>query len=69
MSFLQSGRDAGATFASLKDVFASISMACREATDGSIALGDKDSVKRFLKSVRIHEPVGNVSIFMSGLLP
>jgi hypothetical protein len=34
-------------------------MACREATDGTIALGDKDSVKRFLKSVRIHEPVGH----------
>ena len=59
VSFLQSERDAGATFASLKDASASISMACREATDGSIALGDKDSVKRFLKSVRIHEPVGH----------
>ena len=33
-------------------------MACREATDGDIALGDKESVKRFLKSVRIHAPAG-----------
>jgi hypothetical protein len=33
-------------------------MACREATDSDITLGDKDGVKRFLKSVRIHEPAG-----------
>jgi hypothetical protein len=33
-------------------------MACREATDGGIALDDKDSMKRFLKSIRTHEPVG-----------
>ena len=33
-------------------------MACREATDGDVALGDKESVKRFLKSLRIHAPVG-----------
>jgi hypothetical protein len=33
-------------------------MACREATDGDIALGDRESVKRFLKSLRIHAPVG-----------
>ncbi len=58
MAFLEQERDAGVSFASLKDASTSISMACREATDGSIALGDKDSVKRFLKSVRIHEPVG-----------
>ena len=58
VAFLQHERDAGATYASLKDASTSISMACREATDGGIALGDKDSVKRFLKSIRIHEPVG-----------
>jgi hypothetical protein len=58
VAFLQREHDAGATFASLKDASTSVSMACREATDGGIVLGDKDSVKRFLKSVRIHEPVG-----------
>jgi hypothetical protein len=58
VAFLQHERDSGATFASLKDASTSISMACREATDGGIALGDNDSVKRFLKSIRIHEPVG-----------
>jgi hypothetical protein len=58
VAFLQRERDFGASFASLKDASASISMACREATDGHVTLCDKDSVKRFLKSVRIHEPVG-----------
>jgi hypothetical protein len=58
VAFLQRERDSGALFASLKDASASVSMACREATDGNITLGDKDSVKRFLKSVRIHEPAG-----------
>jgi hypothetical protein len=58
VAFLQHERDAGSSFASLKDASASISMACREATDEEITIGDKDSVKRFLKSVRIHEPVG-----------
>ena len=58
VSFLQQMNESGASFASLKDASASISMACREATDGDIALGDKESVKRFLKSVRIHEPAG-----------
>ncbi len=50
--------ESGASFASLKDASASIFMACRETTDGDIALGDKENVKRFLKSVRIHEPAG-----------
>jgi hypothetical protein len=59
VAFFERERDNGATFSSLKDASTSISMACREATDGTIALGDKDSVKRFLKSVRIHEPVGH----------
>ena len=58
VAFLQQMHESGASFASLKDASASISMACREATDGDIALGDKESVKRFLKSVRIHEPAG-----------
>ena len=58
VSFLQHERDAGASFATLKDASASISMACREASDGAITLGDRDSVKRFLKSVRIHAPIG-----------
>ena len=58
VSFLQHMQESGASFASLKDASASISMACREATDGDMALGDKESVKRFLKSVRIHEPAG-----------
>ncbi len=58
VAFLQHERDAGSTFASLKDASTSISMACREATDGGIALDERDSVKRFLKSIRIHEPVG-----------
>ncbi len=34
-------------------------MVYREASDGVIALDDKESVKRFLKSIRIHEPVGH----------
>ncbi len=59
VTFLERERDAGASFASLKDASTSISMACWEATDGDIALGDKESVKRFLKSVRIHEPAGH----------
>jgi hypothetical protein len=59
VAFLEREHANGATFGSLKDASTSISMACREATDGSVALGDKDSVKRFLKSVRIHEPVGH----------
>ncbi len=58
VAFLQRERESGASFASLKDASASVSMACREATDGDITLGDKDSVKRLLKSVRIHEPAG-----------
>jgi hypothetical protein len=58
VSFLQQMHEGGASFASLKDASAFISMAFREATDGDIALGDKESVKRFLKSVRIHEPAG-----------
>jgi hypothetical protein len=58
VSFLQRERESGASFASLKDASASVPMACREATDGNITLGDKDSVKRFLKAVRIHEPAG-----------
>jgi hypothetical protein len=33
-------------------------MACREATGDDIALEDRESVKRFLKSLRIHAPVG-----------
>jgi hypothetical protein len=58
VSFLQQMHQSGASFASLKDASASISMACREATDGDIALGDKENVKLFLKSVRIYEPAG-----------
>jgi hypothetical protein len=58
IAFLQHERDAGASFATLKDASASLSMACREASDGTITLGDRDSVKRFLKSVRIHAPIG-----------
>jgi hypothetical protein len=58
VSFLQYERDAGASFATLKDASASVSMTCREASDGAITLGDRDSVKRFLKSVRIHDPIG-----------
>jgi hypothetical protein len=61
VSFLQQMHESGASFASIKDASdasASISMTCREATDGDIVLGDKESVKRFLKSVRIHEPAG-----------
>jgi hypothetical protein len=58
VSFLQHERDAGASFATLKDASASVSMACREASDGTITLGDRDSVKRFLKSVRIRAPIG-----------
>ncbi len=52
VAFLQQEHDAGAAYASLKDTSASISMACREATDGEVALGDRESVKRFLKSIR-----------------
>jgi hypothetical protein len=58
VAFLQTMDAAGSSFASIKDASASISMACREETDGDIALGDKESVKRFLKSLRIHAPVG-----------
>jgi hypothetical protein len=58
VAFLQREREVGASFASLKDASASVSMACREATDGSISLGDKDSMKRFLKLARIHESAG-----------
>ncbi len=58
VSFLQMMDSAGSSFASIKNASASISMACREATDGDIALGDRESVKRFLKSLRIHAPVG-----------
>jgi hypothetical protein len=58
VAFLQSMDAAGYSFASIKDASASISMACREATDGDIALGDRESVKRFLKSLRIHAQMG-----------
>jgi hypothetical protein len=44
VSFLQQMHASGASFGSLKDASASISMACREVTDGDIALGDKESV-------------------------
>jgi hypothetical protein len=58
VAFLQTMDSSGYSFASIKDASASISMACREATDGDITLGDRESVKRFLKSLRIHAPVG-----------
>jgi hypothetical protein len=58
VAFLQTMDSDGYSFASIKDASASISMACREATDGDIALGDRESVKRFLKSLRIHAPIG-----------
>jgi hypothetical protein len=58
VNFLQQMSSSGSDYASIKDASASISVACREATDGDVALGDRESVKRFLKSIRIHEPVG-----------
>jgi hypothetical protein len=48
----------GSAYAFINDASASISIACREATDGDVALGDRESVKYFIKSIRIHEPVG-----------
>jgi hypothetical protein len=58
VAFLQTMDSADYSSASIKDASSSISMACREATDGDIALGYRESVRRFLKSLRIHEPVG-----------
>jgi hypothetical protein len=41
VAFLQRERESGASFASLKDASASVSMASwREATDGNVTLGD-----------------------------
>jgi hypothetical protein len=58
VTLLQRMSASGSAYASIKDASASISMACREATDGDVALGDRESVKRFLKSIRIQEPLG-----------
>ena len=58
MAFLRQQREAGASLASIKDASSSVSMACFEATDGDVHLGKKHSVTRYLKSLRLTEPVG-----------
>ena len=51
-------QEEGSNHGSIKDASASISTAVSQATDGAINIGKKESVIAFLKSVRIHQPVG-----------
>jgi hypothetical protein len=58
IGFLRRMQEEGSNHGSIKDASASISTAINQATDGAINIGKKDSVIAFLKSVRIHQPVG-----------
>ena len=58
MAFLRAQREQGASLATLKDASSSVSMAVFEATDGRIHLGKTNVVTKYLKSIRIREPVG-----------
>jgi hypothetical protein len=51
-------QEEGSNHGSIKDASASISTAVSQATDGAVNIGKKESVIAFLKSVRIHQPVG-----------
>ena len=58
IGFLSQMQEEGSNHGSIKDASASIATAISQATDGAINIGRKDSVIAFLKSVRIHQPVG-----------
>jgi hypothetical protein len=58
IGFLRHMHDEGSNHGSIKDASASISTAISQATDGAINIGKKESVIAYLKSVRIHQPVG-----------
>jgi hypothetical protein len=58
IGFLSQMQEEGSNHGSIKDASASIATAISKATDGAINIGRKDSVIAFLKSVRIHQPVG-----------
>jgi hypothetical protein len=58
IGFLRQMQEEGSNHGSIKDASASISTAISQATDGAISIGKKESVIAFLKSVRIHQPVG-----------
>jgi hypothetical protein len=58
IGFLRMMQEEGSNHSSIKDTSASISTALSQATDGAISIGKKESVIAFLKSVRIHQPVG-----------
>ncbi len=58
IGFLRRMQEEGSNHGSIKDASASISTAVSQATDGAINIGKKESVTAFLKSVRIHQPVG-----------
>ena len=58
VAFLREQQRQGASLSSLKDASSSVSMAVFEATDGRIHLGKAHVVTRFLKAVRLREPVG-----------
>jgi hypothetical protein len=51
-------QEEGSNHGSIKDASASISTAVSQATDGAINIRKKESVIAFLKSMRIHQPVG-----------
>ena len=58
IGFLRKMQEEGSNHGSIKDASASISTAVSQATDGAINIGKKESVIAFLKSMRIHQPVG-----------
>ncbi len=58
IGFLRKMQEDGSNHGSIKDASASISTAVSQATDGAINIGKKESVIAFLKSVRIHQPMG-----------
>ncbi len=58
IGFLRHMHEEGSNHGSIKDASASISTAISQVTDGAINIGKKESVIAYLKSVRIHQPVG-----------
>ncbi len=58
IGFLRRMHEEDSNHGNIKDASASISTAISQATDGAINIGKTESVIAYLKSVRIHQPVG-----------
>jgi hypothetical protein len=56
--FLQAQQAEGKSYAFIKEAAGSVSMAVFEGSDGAIHLGKQTSMVKFLKSVRLKQPVG-----------